>query len=165
MAASGVRGEDCEIAARLPQDAERHVGHHHPGLVEVDLGHEHLLALRGRDLGIPGHHRKALLARGPGGGNDLITGVVRDHDAVLTLGGGGGDDLDLPGDAVLRGRPDELQRARIRELLVRFPGAVVGLVEDEDADELRHENEVGLLALLGHDLGVGGARPEGCGNR
>ena len=51
----GIRrgGEDGELAAVGAQDAQRHVGHHHADLVEVDLGDEDLLAFTGRDRASP----------------------------------------------------------------------------------------------------------------
>ena len=62
------------------------------------------------------------------------------------LGGGVGDDLDLAGDAVLGRRPEELQRLRVLQLLLRFERALMRLVEGQDAEELRQQHHVQRLA-------------------
>ena len=67
-----------------------------------------------------------------------VLAVLDGH--VEALGGRVGDLLDLAGHAVLGCGPQELELAGIAQLLVGLHGTFVGLVEDQDTQELGQQH-------------------------
>ena len=107
---------------------------------------------------IPGHHLDAGFLGRLRGRRDLIAGIVGDHDRVLALRGGSRHDLDLPGYAVFRRRADETQFASVFQLLMSLFGALMGLIENQNAEKLRQQDHIGFLAGLGlNSACIGGA--------
>jgi len=151
------RGQDGELAPVGAEDLQRHVRHHGAGLVEVHLGHEHALALARGDRRVPAHNLDTRIYGRLHGRLDLVPGVVGDHDRVHALGRGVRHDLDLPGDAVVGGRAEELRGVHA-ELLGRLLRALVGLVEDRHPGELRQQDRLELFASLERDHTSGRAR-------
>ena len=135
-------------------EVERHVGHDLADIGKVDLSDEYVFAL-GRGNGrVPGHDLDALGLGRLGRRHDLIARVVRNHDRLDALGRGVGDDLDLAGDAVLRRRAEELQRRRVLQFLGGLLGALMRLVERQNAEEFWQQHHADGLAGRRHrDLG------------
>src|SRR5262245_15559846 len=152
----GRRRQDRQLAALVAEDLEGHIGHHHPGLVEVDLGHEQALALARRDGRVPAHHGHVGVGGGVHARLDLLAGVVGDHDRVDALGGGVGHGLDLARRVFAGGRAQELG-LRGAELLGGLLGTLVGLVEHGDAGALGQQDRVHVVAALDGDGFAGAA--------
>ena len=145
-----------ELAAVFAEDVHGHVGHDAARLVKVHLGDEHLLAFRRGDGRVPGDDGHACVESLCGRRSDLVAGVVGDHDGVHALGSSGGHDLDLSGHAVLRRGAEELQITFVLKLGVSFLSALIGLVKDQDAQELGQQHHVHFLPRCGlHGSGGG----------
>ena len=103
--------------------------------------------------------------------HDLIARIVRDQNRLDPLRGGVGDDLDLPGDAVLRRRSKELQRRGVFQLLCGFLGPLAARDEVSVPLALGHHGDLHLLRRRGrgagrHDAGAACRRAtRGAGDR
>ena len=138
----------------------RHIGHHHADGSEIDLGHEHAFALGRGDRAVPGHNLGARCLCRFGRRGNLVACVVGQHDCAQLLRGGRCHDLDLAGHRVFRGRADEIELAGVRQFLVRFLCAFVGLIEDQNAKEFRQQDHAAVLAGFQFDrIGPGKACP------
>ena len=137
-----------------------HIGHHDADGAEIDLRHEHRFALARGDRAVPGHNLGAGRCGGFGCRGDLVARVVGQHDCAQLLRGGCGHDLDLAGHGILRGGADEIELARVRQLLVGFLRAFIGLIEDQNAQEFRQQDHAAVLAGFQFDrIGIGKACP------
>ncbi len=159
----GVRGgrQDGELAALVAQDVERHVGHDHAGLVEVDLGDEQALALARRDRRVPAHDldvRRRWRRRRP-------TRSARrrcSRSSPRRRPGWRRWSRSRSG----RSRSSHVDGPRnsgssVPSSCGRLLGALVGLVEHRDARALRQQDRRHGVAALDVDGLAGGRAPAG----